>query len=72
MNIANVLNSKGERKKAIQTLLWATRQEDVKNDTVFMLQVYASLSSASNNIKLTEFYSRKAYRLAKNTEMRNY
>lgn len=65
LNIANVLNSKGERKKAIQTLLWATRQEDVKNDTVFMLQVYASLSSASNNIKLTEFYSRKAYRLAK-------
>lgn len=65
LNIANVLNSKGERKKAIQTLLWATRQEDVKNDTVFMLQVYASLSSASNNIKLTEFYSRKAYCLAK-------
>lgn len=65
LNIANVLNSKGERKKAIQTLLWATRQEDVKNDTVFMLQVYASLSAASNNIKLTEFYSRKAYRLAK-------
>lgn len=64
LNIANVLNDKGERKKAIQTLLWITRQEDVKNDTAFMLQVYASLSSANNNIKLTEFYSRKAYRLA--------
>lgn len=65
LNIANVLSDKGERNKAIQTLLWITRQEGVKNDTAFMLQVYASISSTSNDIKLTEFYSRKAYRLAK-------
>lgn len=68
LNIANVLSDKGERKKAIQTLLWITRQEDVKNDTAFILQVYASISSASNNIKLIEFYSRKAYCLAKKYE----
>ena len=68
LNIANVLSDKGERKKAIQTLLWITRQEAVKNDTAFMLQVYASISSASNNIKLIEFYSRKAYCLAKKYE----
>lgn len=66
LNIANVLSDKGERKKAIQTLLWITRQECVKNDTAFMLQVYASLSSSVNNITQREFYSRKAYRLAKN------
>lgn len=66
LNIANVLSDKGERKKAIQTLLWITRQEGVKNDTAFMLQVYASLSSSVNNITQREFYSRKAYRLAKN------
>lgn len=64
INIANVLNDKGERKKAIQTLLWITRQEEVKNDTAFMLQVYASLSSSVNNITQCEFYSRKAYCLA--------
>lgn len=66
LNLANVLYDKGEHKKAIQTLLWITRQKEVQRDTAFMLQVYASLSSASSiDIKLTDLYSRKAYHLAK-------
>lgn len=66
INIANVLNDKGDYKKSMQTLLWITKQKEVQRDTAFMLQVYASLSSASSiDIKLTDLYSRKAYYLAK-------
>lgn len=64
LNLANVLSGKGRQDEAARLLKRAAKQPEVRNDTVFMLQIYASLSSCGD-IGQRNGYSRKAYSLAK-------
>lgn len=64
LNLANILNARGQNKEAIALLKEIMIQPEAKQDTAFMLQTYSSLVDFTRNTKLKEAYSHTAYQLA--------
>lgn len=64
LNLADILNTRGQNKEAIALLKDIMKQPEAKQDTAFMLEAYSSLVSFTKNIKLKEVYSHTAYQLA--------
>lgn len=64
LNLADIINTRGQNKEAIALLKDIMKQPEAKQDTAFMLEAYSSLVSFTKNIKLKEVYSHTAYQLA--------
>lgn len=64
LNLANILNSKGQTKETIALIKNIMNQPESKKDTAFILEAYSSLISFIKSIKLNEKISRIAYKTA--------